>query len=37
VQSGTLPFTGISLVGTFVLSLALIGGGILLRRRESRN
>lgn len=37
VQSGTLPFTGISLLGTFVVSLALIGGGILLRRRENRS
>ena len=34
---GTLPFTGISLLATFVLSLALIAGGIALRRRERRN
>jgi hypothetical protein len=37
VSSGTLPFTGVSLLGTFVVSLALIGGGILLRRREGRS
>jgi hypothetical protein len=37
VQSGTLPFTGLSLLATFVLSLALIGAGIALRRRERRN
>jgi hypothetical protein len=36
-QSGTLPFTGFSLLATFVLSLALIGAGIALRRRERRN
>jgi hypothetical protein len=36
-QSGTLPFTGFSLFATFVLSLALIGAGIALRRRERRN
>jgi hypothetical protein len=34
---GTLPFTGFSLVATFVLSLALIGAGIGLRRRERKN
>jgi hypothetical protein len=33
-QGNTLPFTGFSLVGTFVASLALIGAGIFLRRRE---
>jgi hypothetical protein len=37
VQGGTLPFTGVSLLATFVLSLALIGAGIALRRRERRN
>jgi hypothetical protein len=37
VSGGTLPFTGVSLLGTFVVSLALIGGGIVLRRRENRN
>jgi hypothetical protein len=37
VSGGTLPFTGVSLLGTFVVSLALIGGGILLRRREGRS
>jgi hypothetical protein len=35
--SGTLPFTGLSLVATFVLSLALIVTGLTLRRRERRN
>jgi hypothetical protein len=37
VSAGTLPFTGFSLLGTFVLSLGLIGVGILLRRRERRD
>jgi hypothetical protein len=37
VQGGTLPFTGLSLLGTLVLSLALIGAGLALRRRERRN
>jgi hypothetical protein len=32
--SGTLPFTGVSLVSTLVLSLVLIATGIFLRRRE---
>jgi type VI protein secretion system component VasF len=36
-QTGTLPFTGISLLGTLLLSLALIGAGIVLRRRERRS
>lgn len=36
-QSGTLPFTGLSLLGTFVVSLALIGLGVALRRRERRS
>jgi hypothetical protein len=35
--SGTLPFTGISLLTTLVVSLALIATGLLLRRRERRN
>jgi hypothetical protein len=35
--SGTLPFTGLSLLTTLVLSLALIATGLLLRRRERRN
>ena len=35
-QSGTLPFTGFSLVTTLLLSFALIGTGIALRRRERR-
>jgi hypothetical protein len=34
VQSGTLPFTGISLLVTVLLSLALMGGGLLLRKAE---
>jgi hypothetical protein len=37
VSGDTLPFTGISLLGTFVVSLALIGTGIALRRRERKN
>jgi len=36
VQGQTLPFTGFSLLGTFLASLALIGAGIFLRRRERR-
>jgi hypothetical protein len=36
-QSSTLPFTGFSLLATFVVSLALIGAGLALRRRERRN
>src|SRR5438034_124195 len=32
--SGTLPFTGISLLTTLVVSLLLIATGVLLRRRE---
>jgi hypothetical protein len=36
VQQGTLPFTGISLLGTFLLGSTLIGAGVVLRRRESR-
>jgi hypothetical protein len=35
-KSGTLPFTGFSLLTTLLLSFALIGGGIVLRRRERR-
>jgi hypothetical protein len=34
VQSGTLPFTGFSLLATVIVSFSLIGGGIALRRRE---
>jgi hypothetical protein len=34
---GTLPFTGISLAATLVLSLMLIGLGVALRRRERRS
>jgi hypothetical protein len=37
VSSGTLPFTGLSLLATFVLSLALIVVGVALRRRERKN
>lgn len=35
-SSGTLPFTGFSLIGTLVFALALIALGVFLRRRESR-
>jgi hypothetical protein len=35
--SNTLPNTGLSLLGTFVASIALIGAGIGLRRRERRD
>ena len=34
---GRLPFTGLSLLATLVLSLALIATGIALRRRERRS
>ena len=37
VQGQTLPFTGFSLLGTFLASLGLIGAGIFLRRRERSN
>jgi hypothetical protein len=33
-SSGTLPFTGISLASTLLLSLVLIASGVFLRRRE---
>ena len=33
-QSGTLPFTGVSLLVTVLLSLALMAGGLLLRKGE---
>jgi hypothetical protein len=36
VKSGTLPFTGFSLLGTVVIGLALVGLGVLFRRREAR-
>jgi hypothetical protein len=36
VKAGTLPFTGFSLLGTVVVGLALVGFGLLLRRREAR-
>jgi hypothetical protein len=35
--SSTLPFTGLSLLGTFLVSLALVGVGVALRRRERRS
>lgn len=34
--SGTLPFTGLSLATTLLISLGLIGAGVALRRREQR-
>lgn len=34
--TGTLPFTGFSLVGTLLLGLALIAAGTVLRVRERR-
>lgn len=36
-QSGSLPFTGFSLLATVVISAALIATGLMLRRRESSN
>jgi hypothetical protein len=36
-KGGTLPFTGISLLATVLLSLALMSIGLLLRRGERRN
>ena len=33
-QGGTLPFTGLSLLATVLVGLALIATGIVLRRRE---
>jgi hypothetical protein len=36
-KQGTLPFTGISLLGTAVLSLMFLGAGLLLRRIGSRS
>jgi hypothetical protein len=36
-SGGTLPFTGLSLLTTFIVSLALIVLGLALRRRERRN
>jgi hypothetical protein len=36
-QGQTLPFTGFSLLGTLVASLALIATGIALRRRERKS
>ena len=35
--SGSLPFTGLSLVTTLSISLVLIATGLLLRRRERKN
>jgi hypothetical protein len=37
VKSGTLPFTGLSLAVTVLLSLALAAGGYLLRRAGRNN
>lgn len=36
-SSGTLPFTGLSLLTTLLVSLALIASGIALRRREAKS
>ena|SRR5512132_2653969 len=36
-SSGTLPFTGLSLLATLLVSLALIASGIALRRREAKS
>jgi cobalamin biosynthesis Mg chelatase CobN len=36
-SSGNLPFTGLSLVATVALALALMLAGFALRRREQRN
>ncbi|MEN3336699.1 MAG: hypothetical protein V7647_375 [Acidobacteriota bacterium] len=36
-QQGTLPFTGISLLATVLVALALIAVGFALRARERRN
>lgn len=35
--NGTLPFTGLSLAATLLVSLAMIASGLALRRRERRN
>jgi hypothetical protein len=36
-SSGTLPFTGLSLLATLLVSLALIASGIALRRGEAKS
>ena len=36
VKSSNLPFTGLSLLPTVLVALALIGLGVLLRRRETQ-
>jgi subtilisin family serine protease len=37
VEQGTLPFTGLSLLGTALVSGALLALGLFLRRRERRS
>jgi hypothetical protein len=36
-SGGTLPFTGLSLLATFILSLSLIAVGVAMRRRERKS
>ena len=36
IKSGTLPFTGFSLLASVVIGVGLVGLGFVLRRRDSR-